>query len=448
MAFKNFHLNCALRLIFIIITQFVLIYFLLEREYYLTTSFLGIFLIVQFCLFIKFIEDKYRKITDFFESIKYDDFTKRYSEQEVGEPFDTLNQELNSLIAHFHSLRSEKEIQYFYLQNIIQHINVGLIVFKGNQTVELINNCAKKLLGIRKLENISEIREINKDLYEKIISLESGEKDIFDFKVENENTKISISTKQFKLKNNIVTLIALQNIQNELENQELDAWQKLISVLTHEIMNSVTPISSLAETLGNIIDNASQKYPDLHIEELDDIKMAITTINKRSAGLLSFVQSYRSLTKIPEPKFKLIAMENLFENLETLFQREMRNRGIDFEFSLTPKSLKIYADEEQLSQVIINLIKNAIDALENHTNGKILLRGYTNNLGKAIIEIEDNGKGINPDIMEKIFVPFFSTKKEGSGIGLSLSKQILKKNKGIITVDSKENEKTIFRIKF
>ena len=261
--------------------------------------------------------------------------------------------------------------------------------------------------------------------------------------IQNRLLELSVSVADFKLREVPYKLISFQNIQKELEEKELDAWQKLIRILTHEIMNSVTPITSLASSINSLIADNSKTLDE---EEMEDIRDGIYAIQKRGEGLLHFTETYRSLTKIPPPKFQLVEAQPLLERLHILFKPVLKKYGVQLNLKLPSNMVVFIADVELIEQVIINLLKNAIEAAREVTNPTIEIRATKTNEGKTFIEIQDNGKGIPQEVLDKIFVPFFTTKKEGSGIGLSLSRQIMRLHKGNIDVNSVIGKGTVFTL--
>ena len=248
------------------------------------------------------------------------------------------------------------------------------------------------------------------------------------------------------MRNKLFKIISLQNIHSELEDKEIDAWQKLIRVLTHEIMNSVTPISSLSGTINTMLTKNSNEI--LNEEQISDINSAVSTIHKRSEGLIHFVNDYRSLTKIPKPNFQIVKINEIFERINELFESDFKEKDIKFNRRANPETLEVTCDPELIEQVLINLVVNAKQALVGTKDPEINLYAGVDTRGKFIMKVTDNGKGLTEDVIDKIFIPFFSTKKEGSGIGLSLSKQIIKNHNGTISVKSSPNKETAFIIKF
>ncbi len=283
---------------------------------------------------------------------------------------------------------------------------------------------------------------------EKLFALKAGEKETIKLVDENDFIQLIIYATEFKLRDQRYLLVSLQNIQSELEEKEMEAWQQLIRVLTHEIMNSITPISSLASTVQTILKNNLEEQTNLDSETFDDINSAVNTIQKRSEGLIHFVNSYRNLTKIPKPNFQIFQIISLFNRINNLMGSELKKLGINFHVSLNPKSLELTADPEMIEQVIINLIINAKQSLESKEDAEINLIASLDERGKILIRVIDNGPGIPEEVLEKIFIPFYSTKKNGSGIGLSLSRQIMRVHGGNIRVTSKPNEETVFTLRF
>jgi len=431
-----------LLLIFITIYQFNL---------YITPILMGIILIFQILNLIKYVQKTNHYLAIFLESIRYADFTRSFKLEGLGTAYDEMKEAFNDVIMDFQKIRNEKEEHYHYLQNVIQHIGISLIAFQKDGTVEMVNNSAKKLFQISKIKHIKELENFSSELVEKMINMKSGERVLVQVIDNDMIMQLAIYATEFKIRRQNIILVSIQNIQSELEEQEMEAWQKLIRVLTHEIMNSITPISSLTSTINELlkdIDTTDNKPQEIDDETVVDIRNSLKTINKRSIGLIHFVKSYRSLTKIPKPKFNIIPVKEIFNNVYLLMEKELKLRDIECEIVISPISLELTADEELIEQVLINLVKNAIFALSEIENAKIIMKAFLDKRGRIVLQIIDNGTGILEEVIDKIFVPFFTTRTDGSGIGLSLSKQILRMHGGSITAQSKPNKETIFTLKF
>lgn len=451
MVFRRFRLQVVLRVVFIVIT--IMLIFLLHKEtaYAVSTIILALLLIVQVISLVRFTEQTNQKLRKFFESIRHADFTSSFTDNELGKNFEGLHEEFNQVIEAFERNKTEKEEHFNYLLTVIQHVNVGIIVFKKNGEVDVYNNAVKHLLKVKHLRKISNLSEVSEDLPEILMNMKAGDKNLVKLFIEDELLQISVNATEFRMRGEEYILVSFQDIHPELEQKEIESWQKLIRVLTHEIMNSITPISSLASTVNGMLEEYSAQEPELNDDEsegLESMKNAITTIEGRSKGLLSFVELYRNLTRIPKPHFRHFEISTLFDRALELMHPKFEALGIDCRVRIYPKDLKILADPDLVDQVLINLLLNAIDAVKKVKNPKITIVASVNLNYRTTIEIADNGQGIPQDILDKIFMPFFTSKKTGSGIGLSLSRQIMQMHKGSISVRSKKNEGATFTMVF
>jgi len=448
MIFKRFRINCTFRILLLSTTVFVFFYLIFKTTLYATIFIVVAIIIYQIYSFIHYVEKTNRNLNRFLQSIKYEDFTQTFTTRGLGSSFDELNEAFNDVVDKFRKARAEKEEHFRYLQTIVQHVGVGLIAFQQNGNVELINTAAKRLLKISQLRNVKSLELFSKLLADTLIKLRAGDKKLVKVMDNNELLQLAIYATEFRLRNQIFILVSIQNIHSELEEKEMEAWQNLIRVLTHEIMNSVTPIVSLASTVNDLLTSTSGAEAQ-SIETMTDISDAAQTIQKRSQGLLNFVQSYRKLTRIPRPDFKIFPMIELFTRIDQLMRLQIEEKKIkNYIFNIDPKSLELTADPELIEQVLINLMLNAIQAVQEQPAAKIELLGRMNEKGRIVIQIIDNGPGIIKEVQDKIFIPFFTTKKEGSGIGLSLSRQIMRLHRGAITVKSKPNVETVFTLRF
>jgi nitrogen fixation/metabolism regulation signal transduction histidine kinase len=451
---KNFRINLIIRILALALSILIFFYTYFNTGFVATLFILALFIIYLVISTIKYIDATNKELSRFLHSIKYSDFSQTFIKQKLGSSFKELNNSFNEVISEFQKTRSEKEEHYRFVQTVIQHIGVGLISFNQDGKVEFINNAAKKIFKIPLLNNIETLNNVSPGLGEKFLKIKTGEKTTIKIIDEEEIIQLIVFATEFKMRNQRYTLLSLQNIQNELEEKEMEAWQKLIRVLTHEIMNSVTPISSLAGTVHEMIDpafngkNTADDSPSLDAEAVNDIKVAVDTIKKRSEGLIHFVDDYRSLTSIPEPVFQIFLIKDLFERIKKLMENDLKVNNIKLIISVEPEKLELTADSELIEQVLINLIVNSIYFLKGAVNPQIKLTGQIDERGKTVIKVSDNGPGINEELADKIFIPFFSTKKGGSGIGLSLSRQIMRSHGGSIHISSKPFLETIFTLKF
>lgn len=440
---KNFRFILVIRVCILAISILIFAYILFKSNFIASLVILVLLIIYQIYSLIRFIDTTNKQLTRFLQSIKYSDFSQSFTRYKLGSSYKELNDAFNEVIAEFQKARTEKEEHSRFLQTVIQHVGVGLISFNQDGKIEFINNAAKKTLKISFLQNIHSLNNINQGLGEYLLNIKSGEKKTVKLMGNDDIIQLIVYATEFKMRSQKYTLLSLQNIQSELEEKEMEAWQKLIRVLTHEIMNSITPISSLAATVNEMVDRDPKDE-----ETVNDIKIAVDTIKKRSEGLIRFVDSYRSLTHVPKPDFQIFLIKDLFSRVEKLMVSELVKNNIKLLCSIEPEKLELTADPELIEQVIINLLINSIHSLKDKSNPEIKLIAHLDDRGKIIIRVIDNGPGISEELHEKIFIPFFSTKKSGSGIGLSLSRQIMRSHGGSIRVSSKPNIETVFTLKF
>ena len=451
MVFRHFRFQVILRVVLMVLTLLVIV-FVYQKTAYAVSSIIFILLLVfQVLALIRYTEQTNRKLTRFFESIRHADFTSSFSDKELGKSFEDLNREFNEVIEAFNKNKTEKEEHFNYLLTVIQHVSIGIIVYKKNGAVDVYNNAVKRLLQVKHLRDIIHLKEVSEELPERLLNLKAGDKSLIKIFVGDELLQLSIYATEFRMRGEEYMLASFQDIHPELEQKEIESWQKLIRVLTHEIMNSITPISSLASTVTDILEEVRENSPPLdevQKEAFENVVEAISTIGTRSKGLLNFVEIYRNLTRIPKPNFRYFTVAQLTTRVIELMKPKFEAQNINYSVKIFPQDLKLLADPDLIDQVMINLLLNALDALKEVENPQISIVASVNLNNRTILEIADNGKGIQHDILDKIFMPFFTSKKTGSGIGLSLSRQIMHMHKGSIGVRSKLGEGAIFTLVF
>ncbi len=452
MVYRRFRINCVLRTISLALTLALFFFLLFKTTLHAALFILGVAILYQTYALIHYIEKTNRDLTRFFQSIKFSDFSQSFKDSGHGKSFANLRAAFNEVLDAFRKARSEKEEHYRYLQTIVQHVGIGLIAYQPDGRVELINTAAKRLLGVARLKNIKSLESWSPTLVKTLFKLKSKEKAQVRIENINELLQLALYATEFKLRDHTFTLVSIQNIFTELEEKEIDAWQKLIRVLTHEIMNSITPISSLASTINELIkDSTNLRSAENKTEDgetLTDICDAAQTIQKRSEGLLHFVDAYRNLTLIQKPNFQIFPIQELFNRVSKLIQINLKDKNIELEIKISPKTLELAADPELIEQALINLLLNALHAVEGRENAKIILMARLDGRSRTIIQVMDNGPGISKDNMDKIFIPFYSTKEGGSGIGLSLSRQIMRLHNGTISVQSDPEVETAITLRF
>lgn len=447
---KRFRLQCILRVTFIGATMLLAIFLFYQTTSYVAAGLVALAAVSQIYSLLAYVERTNRELSRFLRSIQYSDFSQTFTGGGRGNAFEELGQAFGAVMDEFRAERSEKEENYRYLLTVIQHIGIGLISFKQDGSVGLMNTAAKRLLRISHLKNIKALSEHNRELASILLQMRSGEKALLQVVDDDDLLQLSIYATEFKMRGDLYTLVSIQNIQSELEEKEIESWQKLTRVLTHEIMNSITPIASLASTVNEMLVEMSEPGGDgeAATETISDVRNAMRTIERRSQSLLSFVNAYRSLTRIPKPDFRIIPMRDLFDSVMLLMRPQIEARGIVFARSIEPETLSLTADPELVEQVLINLLKNAMEAVEGIPGAEVKLTAWIDERGRTTIQVIDNGPGIVEEALDKVFIPFFTTKKEGSGIGLSLSRQIMRQHGGTLSVFSEPDRRTVFTLRF
>jgi two-component system, NtrC family, nitrogen regulation sensor histidine kinase NtrY len=443
----RYEISLTLRVVMLLVSITAAAFCIVSNKYSLLI-FVLLFLVFQIINFIQFINKTNIELSQFIEAVQYRDFSLQFTEKNAPVSVRQLRRAFNQINATFKQLSSEREEQYQYLQKILELVDTGILSYDKNGEVGWINESFKRMMNVPYIRNISSLEKRDEYVYQAIINLANGENQLVKI-----NHKQVLLAKTTFLNDDLETnLIAFQNVNEAIEDTEAQAYQKLLRVMTHEIMNSVAPIASLAETMEKTIvrrkEGKATEEKALDVEGLEDIVLGISTIRKRSENLLKFAVTYRQLAKVSLTSFSEFYVHDLFEGVEILLESQFEQQNIDFNVVIKDFDLIIEGDMVLIEQVLINLIINAIDAVKNQENPQITLATHKNSDERVVIEVKDNGTGMSAELLDKIFVPFFTSKPNGSGIGLSLSKQIMALHKGNITVQSFENKGTIFRLVF
>lgn len=388
------------------------------------------------------------ELNQFVESVHYRDFSRYFDVKHAPQELQALRQGFNEINSTFKVISKEKETQYQYLQKILELIDTGILSYhEESGEVVWMNDALKNMLQLPYLKTIHSMARRDHELYKEVTELKPGESKIGTAHHDKTGFKVLMSATAFQTGDMKYKLVAFQNVNEALDETESKAWQKLLSVMTHEIMNSVAPISSLAETLKNRLHESINNL-DKDPTTVEDLELGIDTIKRRSEGLLKFAETYRNLNKITTLNLKKVYIRDLFESLHYLMLPTLEQKGIEVEIILKDPDLSMAADTNLVEQVLINLLVNAMEAVKDRQEPRIVLSAYLASNRKTIIKVADNGSGMPEELLDKIFIPFFSTKKSGSGIGLSLCKQIMLLHRGTIQVQSVEGEGTAFMLVF
>ncbi len=447
MIYKQPGSRLSIRILFLAIEIFAASYLIFYGQILFGVLVIGIAIYQCFNLY-EFLKKAQDEVTQFVESIHYRDFSRYFDVKHAPAELQGLRQGFNEINSTFKVISIEKETQYQYLQKILELVDTGILSYEietGN--IVWMNESLKRLLKIPFLKTIQSLDRRDPSLCAVIVNLRPGESLISDIHIERNTLKILVAATAFQTEGKKYKLIAFQNVNEALDETESKAWQKLLRVMTHEIMNSVAPISSLADTLKNRLQN-SQELVDDESGTLEDLSLGMETIKRRSEGLLKFAQTYRNLNMISAPNLQKFYVKDLFKTQQRLMLPTLDQKNIDLEIILKEPELQLEADINLIEQVLINLLLNAIEAVKESENPKIILTASQSANGRVAIKVIDNGSGIEDEVLDKIFIPFFSTKKSGSGIGLSLCKQIMMLHKGNIHVQSAANEGTAFILQF
>jgi two-component system, NtrC family, nitrogen regulation sensor histidine kinase NtrY len=445
MVYKRFTTEVIIRIGLLLVNMICLAYIFARTDLFFTQVLLLLVLIIQVYNLIHFVSQTNRDLAKFILSIKHRDYSVTFQNQPINDPgFGELNQVFSEIIQSYQQAEAQRESQYQYFKRMLEQVNVGIISMKGNDEIFILNKAAQTILQIPEESSWQSLQKLRSSFTKSIEADVSQGSRLIELHIEGEVKQLSLRIDQVVLLGQPFRIIIFQDINYEIEQKEIEAWHKLIRILTHEIMNSVTPVVSLTGTMQMILsqeDGSQKELSAITEENIADIRFSLKTIQKRSGGLLHFLNDYRKLTKVPVPQPETIAVAGLFAEVTTLMQGEINKRQVQLVQEITPPNLLLQADFKLIEQVLINLLTNSLQALESVPQPAIVLSACLEK-NKVSIEVSDNGNGIDADKLDKIFIPFYSTKTEGSGIGLSLSKQIMNLHKGTIKVFSQKGIQT------
>ena len=422
---RRFRLLTVVQVLLLVVTVTLLILAALETDYLAVPLVLVGALVVQVLVLIHSVHSHVDALEDFFAAINYEDFTRRFVEDDVDME---LKDAFNRILERFQDARAERDLKAGYLDTVVRHVPVPFIAARSDETISLINNPAKRLTGLPTIQYLDDLAALDAGLPESLRAIKAGQQRLVQARLRDIPVELRVSVSEIRMEGEIERLYSIENLSGELSARESSAWRNLIRVLTHEIMNTLTPVTSLAQTTATMLEDPGAAQ--------DDIREAIDTIGRRSEGLIRFVSTYRELLHLPTPDPEPLPIADLFRDLVVLNQESVA--GIDVSYEVVPESLTVMADRQLLDQVLINLMKNAIDAVANRDEPLIRLQGRLD-FGRTVLTVSDNGPGIPAAILDQVFIPFFTTKRDGSGIGLSLSRQIMTAHGGDIVLTSSED---------
>ncbi len=446
MGFENYKLGLLVRLVFLFASLALLSYLLIGPGYLVTSLVLSLIILLQIFSLLHYLDRTNIEVTRFLDALRYEDFSQTFSLEKLGGSYKGLGAAMEDISGRFRESRKDSEAQNRYLKAVVDHAPVPLVALHQTGRVDLLNHTARQLFDAANIRGSEGMARYGARFQRDIAQIRPGRHRLTKIRIDEVDQHLILSATQITIKGAQLKLIALQNIQQELDATELASWQEFSHVLTHEIMNSITPVASLAKTACNLVDRLADAPDDA--ENFQDVKDAVETLARRSEGLIHFVQAYRKLIQMPPPNRKELKLDVLFSRLKTLFEAEYAKAGIELIIEIEPKGLPLSADDSLLEQALINLLKNSADALSETDRPKIRLRAMRNARGKIAIEVADNGPGIPESKQDQIFIPFFTTKQDGSGIGLSLVRQIVLTHGGVISAGNAPEGGALFRLVF
>lgn len=451
MILKKVYINFAIRLILLTTNIFLLVLCLFQEIEYITIINLAGLLVIQLILLIRKFNLLNKELLAFFESIQSDDSGLIFQENTGDRKLDAIYHHFDKINRKINEIKVQTVKSNLHFQNLVEHVNTGIIQFDDRGNVEVINKVAKKFFKCGDINNLKNLDQKIPGISTKLLGLKLGSSKSIKIFINDTTVILNFKVSEFKVEGKCKKLISFQNIKEELELNETDSWKKLIRVLTHEIMNSTAPITSSIKIITSLLRHENsdriKSMDEISKEDINNTVRGLGIIEERSEGLNQFVQSYRELTKNIEPYFTEFKIIEIFKSIEFLFAEDLKDAKIKFQFQVQPEDLVLKADRNLVEQVIINLVKNSIEATRNRIKREIRLESFEQN-NKICIRVTDTGEGINPEESDIIFIPFYTSKEEGSGIGLSLSRQIMQLHNGSITFESEKGCKTEFILKF
>lgn len=452
MVLNRFFINVLVRVALITLSCVILGVVMqhLDHGYYYTLAGMIFVIVLQSWMLVNKVNKTNDDLEKFFSSVQNHDSSIRLSENAYSNSFRKLHDRMNNLNTIIRNVKIENERTAQFLQSVVDHVDIGLLSFDMHGRTEIYNKAAKKYLKVQQLPELSLLEPVNNELYKIISTIKPGQETLHKLKTDNLLQSVMVKAIELRYENNLIKLVSFQDITNELDKKELHSWQRLIRVLTHEIMNSISPITSLTTVISGYFrkKNGKSQIPadEINNQIVSKTLSGLNTIEETGKGLLDFVDKYRSLTSLPKPNLCRFSVDSLFMKCKLLMESNISD-NIEIIESVSPKDLALEADFAQVEQILINLIKNATEAFSGRKNGLIHLKAFKAD-DSTIIQVEDNGIGIPREIIEDIFIPFYTTKKSGSGIGLSLSRQIMQNHDGTISVDSSPVNGSVFTLKF
>jgi two-component system nitrogen regulation sensor histidine kinase NtrY len=450
MVFRHFVVSLILRLVVVGLVMALVVWLVLLPGYHSATLLSAIVLALLIAELWRFVSRTNREVARFLDAVRFADYSQRFDFEAAGSGFADLGRTFTAIMDELRARRSGQEAETRHLRALIEHIPVPLLTVHADAAITLQNNAARRLFGATHVTRVGDLMQFGPGFARAVDEAIPGDRQLVTFTVEGAEYRLTLAATEIVIDGARERLISLQDIQSEIDATQAEAWQDLVRVLTHEIMNSITPVTSLAHTAAELVDDVVRETgPESPFaEELEDVQNAVATVARRSGSLLQFIDSYRQITRLAPPEKKRLALVDLFETVTSLATAEWDDPRVSLSASVEPSGLYVYADRDLLEPVLLNLLRNAWQATRDADEPLIELRGRLNRRGNTVIEVDDNGHGVPADIATKIFVPFFTTREGGSGVGLALARQVMIAHGGFIRLGQKKTNGTVFTLTF
>lgn len=450
MVYRRFSLLLAVRLVVLGVAISASLWLLLQPGLHSATLIAIAIVAITASELWWFISRTNREVARFLDAARHADYSQRFGYEDLGTGFGELAAAFTDILNRMYEQRSSLETDLRRLRALIDHIPIPLMTLYSDNSITLQNNASRRLFGAAHVTRLADLKQFGRSFHDAVAEAVPGQRELVTFTVDGVEYKLTLATSENIIAGESSRLVSLQDIQSELNVTEAEAWQDLVRVLTHEIMNSITPVTSLAATASDVVDDVVKKAgPDApHSEDLADLRDAVHTVARRSDSLMQFVNSYRQITRLAPPEKKRVHIGDLFDSVSRLAEAEWPGCGATLTVKVEPAELDVYADRDLLEPVVMNLLRNAFQATQTAGKPHVALRGRLNRRGNVVIEVDDNGPGIPDDIARKIFVPFFTTKKEGSGVGLALARQVMTAHGGFIRLMDSDSGGARFALTF